>query len=161
MALSFTRIQVTSINHFNQAQYQTSNTNIKVSIIGGLDDMQGPCINKGLIEQTCRETNVKWHQDQSGGYASLCRSGSQGTVRPPIKSRLAVGCRDESAQLLEPSLKEGLAFNNHHQKTREPEIQVRIWLPLSALKADSHFWSVDKQENKKKKKQEQEKVGLA
>ncbi|KAJ8652371.1 hypothetical protein O0I10_011994 [Lichtheimia ornata] len=53
----------------------------------------------------------QWHQDRSGGYVSLCRSGSQGTVRPPIKSRLAVGCRAESAQQSRPSLKQGLAFN--------------------------------------------------
>ncbi|KAJ8657627.1 hypothetical protein O0I10_006693 [Lichtheimia ornata] len=60
--------------------------------------------------KTNMPTNLcPWHQDQSGGYASLCRSGSQGTVRPPIKSRLAVGCRAESAQQSRPSFK--LAFN--------------------------------------------------
>ncbi|KAJ8658016.1 hypothetical protein O0I10_006287 [Lichtheimia ornata] len=40
----------------------------------------------------------QWHQDQSRGYVSVCHSGSQGTVRPPIKSRLAVGCRAESVR---------------------------------------------------------------
>ncbi|CDH61163.1 predicted protein [Lichtheimia corymbifera JMRC:FSU:9682] len=112
LSISLTLIQVTLIiSSKRDIKHRHQTSNIKVSIIVGLGDMQDPCINKGVIEQTCRETNVRWHQDQSGGYASLCRSGSQGTVRPPIKSRLAVGCRAESVQHHEPSLKEGLAFN--------------------------------------------------
>ncbi|KAJ8651496.1 hypothetical protein O0I10_012940 [Lichtheimia ornata] len=57
----------TFINHFKQALYTTQTQTSKTNMPG----------NKR-----------QWHQDRSGGYVSLCRSGSQGTMRPPIK-RLA------------------------------------------------------------------------
>ncbi|KAJ8657616.1 hypothetical protein O0I10_006680 [Lichtheimia ornata] len=57
----------TFTNHFTQALYQSQSQTSKT---------------------TMPRNKRQWHQDQSGGYASLCRSGSQGTVRPPIK-RLA------------------------------------------------------------------------
>ncbi|KAJ8652276.1 hypothetical protein O0I10_012089 [Lichtheimia ornata] len=85
MALYLVRAY-TFINHFNQALTQSQ-----------------PQISKTNMPGNKRQ----WHQDRSGGYVSLCRSGSQGTVRPPIKSRLAVGCRAESAQQSRPSLKQG------------------------------------------------------
>ncbi|CDH61187.1 predicted protein [Lichtheimia corymbifera JMRC:FSU:9682] len=68
-ALNLSYAHTSHINHFNQAQSQSSIINylililnqsqsIKVSLIGGLDDMQGQRMNKVVIEQTCRETNV-------------------------------------------------------------------------------------------------------
>ncbi|KAJ8652804.1 hypothetical protein O0I10_011543 [Lichtheimia ornata] len=98
------------------AQQSHDSTFEKISIYGSLSLLRAYTFTNHFTQtldqpqsQTSKTTMPRnkgqWHQDRSGGYASLCRSGSQGTVRPSIKSRLAVGCRAESAQQSRPSLK--------------------------------------------------------
>ncbi|CDH60767.1 predicted protein [Lichtheimia corymbifera JMRC:FSU:9682] len=55
---SFNLYHSISINQSQSINLNQSISNIKVSLIGELGDTQGPCINKGVIEQACRETNV-------------------------------------------------------------------------------------------------------
>ena len=82
--LSRTRIHVHQ--SFQTSAIYNTNTNVKVSIICELVGIQGPCINKGIIEQTCLETNVNGIKT---GLEDMYRFVVQGH-RAPCVHRLRV-----------------------------------------------------------------------